>query len=264
MLKRLIRYDLDFIINKVLVIYYIIAGVVACMTRLFLGIENSFIFHLIGKVCSGVLISAICGIFINNVIRAWVRLTLNFYKDESYLTHTLPIERSTHYAAKFLSAVISIVVSLAVSLLAMFIAYYSKENMDALMRSLMPIAQSLGATRVGLIAGVVIVFLEELVCMLQAGYIGIVVGHRFDEGKTAKSLLIGMLTYLASQGVALFSLFVAALFNDGIMRLFTENAAVDFSLLKTLMLLSAIVYVVILAVEYFVGCTVFKKGVNVD
>ena len=264
MLKRLIRYDLDFIINKVLVVYYAIALVLACMTRLFLSIENSFIFNLIGQICSGILISAICGIFINNVIRAWVRLSLNFYKDESYLTHTLPISKSTHYAAKFLSAVISMVVSLAAVLVAVFIAYYSKENVDMLLGSLAPLAQTLGATRWGLVLAVVSVFFEELLCMLQAGYIGIIAGGRFDSGKKAKSLLFGVLTYFVSQGVVLFSLFAAALFNDDIMRLFTDSAVVDLSLLKTLMLLSLIVYVAILIAEYFVGYLLFKKGVNVD
>ena len=43
-------------------------------------------------------------IIINNVLRFWVRFRQTMYGDESYLTHTLPVEKNTLYASKMLSA----------------------------------------------------------------------------------------------------------------------------------------------------------------
>lgn len=38
---------------------------------------------------------------INGLMRSWVRFITNIYKDESYLTHTLTIEKKDIYLSKF-------------------------------------------------------------------------------------------------------------------------------------------------------------------
>ena len=45
-------------------------------------------------------------ILINNLMRTWVRFRHNLYGDESYLTHTLPVERKTIYLSKFITSII--------------------------------------------------------------------------------------------------------------------------------------------------------------
>ena len=125
MLKKLLKYDLKYIF-KVLIVFYGIGIFFAVLTRIFLNIENSFIMDIIGKVCSGVTISMIFNILINNIMRLWVRFKNNFYKDESYLTHTLPVDKSTLYLSKILTSIITLFVSVFVSGILLFIAYYSK------------------------------------------------------------------------------------------------------------------------------------------
>ena len=63
-------------------------------------IENSLIFNIIGNVCIGTAIAMVVNVLINNLIRVWVRFIRNSYKDESYLTHTIPVSRKTLYLSK--------------------------------------------------------------------------------------------------------------------------------------------------------------------
>lgn len=89
MLKKLLKYDLKWS-YKPLVIFYILAFIFACLGRIFSEIENSMIFNIIGQICKGALIAMLVNILINNLMRVWARFIKNIYKDESYLTHTLP------------------------------------------------------------------------------------------------------------------------------------------------------------------------------
>ena len=56
MLKKLVKYDLRFIVNKVLVIYYIVALCMAVVTRLMFGINNSVFFNVVAQICSSITI----------------------------------------------------------------------------------------------------------------------------------------------------------------------------------------------------------------
>ena len=69
-------------------------------------------------------------------MRCWARFTKNIYGDESYLTHTLPIEKKTIFISKYLTSIITMLASTAVILIVLFIAYYSKENIEWLKASL--------------------------------------------------------------------------------------------------------------------------------
>lgn len=92
MLKKLLKYDLKWVF-KVVIVFYLLALFFAVLTRLFFGINNSFMMNIVAQICSGTTISMIVSIIINNIMRLWVRFKNNFYGDESYLTHTLPVEK---------------------------------------------------------------------------------------------------------------------------------------------------------------------------
>ena len=81
MLNKLLKYDLQYNF-KVVSVFYILSIFFAILTRIFLNIENSFIMNIIGKICSGVTISMIFNIIINNIMRLWARFRNNLYKDE--------------------------------------------------------------------------------------------------------------------------------------------------------------------------------------
>ena len=111
MLKKILKYDLENIF-KLLIIFYSLSLFFAFLTRILLNIENSFIMNILGQISSGVTISMIFNILINNLMRLWIRFKNNFYGDESYLTHTLPISKNTLYLSKFLTSIITLFTSI--------------------------------------------------------------------------------------------------------------------------------------------------------
>jgi len=177
MLKKLLKYDLQNV-YKVLIVFYFLSLFFSILTRIFLSIENSFIMDIIGKICSGTTIAMIFNILINNLMRLWVRFKNNFYCDESYLTHTLPIEKKILYLSKILTSIITLFSSTLVICLSLFIAYYSKENIELIKNFLLPLAQVYDSTVVTIVLSFIFVYFLEIMNMLESGYVGIVLGHR--------------------------------------------------------------------------------------
>ena len=263
MLKKLLKYDLKSI-NIVLIVFYGLSIFFSILTRIFLSIENSFIFNVIGQICNGTMIAMMFNIIINNLIRLWVRFKQNFYGDESYLTHTLPVEKKTLYLSKFIVSVITLLISILVIVLSLFIAHYSKENIELVKNLLLPLATIYDSTVIGIILLFVFVCFLELFNMLQSGYVGIVLGHRKNNNKMLFTFIYGFVTYLLTQIFALVAVFVAALFNKDIMNLFYSMETLNVDMIKLCIYLAVGVYITNIIVLYIVNSKLFSKGVNVD
>ena len=131
MLKKLLKYDLKWT-YKLLVIFYALALIFSCITRLCSLVDNSALFSVLKSISAVFAIAMMVNAIINCIMRSWVRFTKNMYKDESYLTHTLPVSKNKLYLSKVLSAVICMVTSIVVVIACLFICYYSKENISIL------------------------------------------------------------------------------------------------------------------------------------
>lgn len=263
MLKKLLKYDLQSIF-KVLIIFYSLAIFFGVLTRVFLNIENSFMMLVIGQICSGATIAMIFNILINNLMRLWVRFKSNFYGDESYLTHTLPVKKETLYLSKFLSSLIALFVSFFVISFTLFVAYYSKENIEFLKNSLLPLTSIYGSTIIKIIIVFLFILFLEFANALQSGYTGIILGYRKNNAKLGFSILIGFITYIGTQLLVLAGVYLLALFNKEIMNLFVTNEIVNMHLLREMVYVAIAIYTIILIVGYFVNLKLFQKGVNVD
>ena len=263
MLRKLLKYDIEYT-YKTLIFFYLLSIFFAILTRIFLSIDNSVIFNIIGKICSGVTISMMFNIVINNLIRLWVRFKNNFYSDESYLTHTLPVDKKTHYLSKFVSSNITLFISVAVIAISLFIAYYSKTNIEALKNVLLPLVSVYNSTITKFIFVLLFILFLEFLNILQMGYTGILLGHKMNNNKIAYSMLYGFIAYMASQCFVLISVFITALFNKEIMNLFHTIEIVNIDVFKTLIYISLITYSLSIAIGYIINLIIFKKGVNVD
>ena len=263
MLGKLLKYDLKSI-NIVLIVFYILSIFFSILTRIFLNIENSFICNVIGHICNGTAIAMFFNILINNVIRLWVRFKQNFYGDESYLTHTLPVEKKTLYLSKFISSVITLFISVAVIALSLFIAHYSKENIELVKNLLMPLATIYDSTVVTVIISFVFICFLEIFNMLQSGYFGIIMGHRKNNHKMIYTFVFGFVAYLITQLLAIAITFLTALFNKDLMNLFYSVEVLNVDTIKLCITLAAGVYLANIIILYFINRKLFSKGVNVD
>ena len=263
MLKKLLKYDLKSI-NIVLIVFYGLSIFFSLLTRIFLNIDNSFICNVIGQICNGTMIAMMFNIIINNMIRLWVRFKQNFYGDESYLTHTLPIPKKTLYLSKFITSVITLLISFIVIVISLFIAHYSKENIELVKNLLMPLATIYESTTISIIISFVFILFLEILNMLQSGYLGIVLGHKKNNLKMVYTFVFGFITYLMTQIFALAVVFISALFNKDLMNLFYSLETLNVDMIKMFVCMAAGVYFVSIFVLYIIISKQFSKGVNVD
>jgi len=263
MLNNLLKYDLKNLF-KFLSIFYVLGLFFALLTRIFFSIDNSLMMNIIGQVTSGVTIAMIANIIINNIMRSWIRFKQNLYGDESYLTHTLPVTKKTLYNSKILTLIITMLVSFMVILFILFIAYYSKENIEVLKNMISNIANIYNSKELAFILSILVVFLLEMLTMAQCGFAGVILGHKKNNNKIGNSILFGFISYVVTQIFTLFIVFVIGLFNKDIMNIFMTNDIANMTVFKTILCIVIITYSVSIIIWYFINIKLFNKGVDVD
>ena len=263
MLKKLIKYELISTF-KFISIFYILGITFAILTRIFFSIDNSLIFEILGQITTGATISMLVSIIINNLMRQWVKFKNTLYDDEAYLTHTLPISKKTLYLSKFLTSFIVMIISFLVSALILFIAYYSKENIEMLKSFILPITTILNSTALKIIFILIFILFIEIFYALLCGYLGIIIGHRFNTNKILKSVIFGFISYIISQIIVLIIIFLIALFNKDLMIIFTTNMVTEPNILMTLSYIFIVIYSSLIILNMYVSINLFKKGVNLD
>ena len=125
---KLLKYDLKKM-TRILIYFYICSIGLACVTRIFDIWNDIYILFIFKQVFAGITYSAIASVLINTFVHILNTFITGFYKDESYLTHTLPVTKSKLLLSKYLAGLIVIVMSVFVSFLSLFIMFYTPQLM---------------------------------------------------------------------------------------------------------------------------------------
>ena len=262
MLKKLLKYDLEWC-YKPLIVFYILAIFFSMIVRIVESFEQNMILLIIDKICCGVLIAMIINILINCFMRNWARFVRNIYKDEAYLTHTLPVSKSKIYLSKVLTAVITLLTSFVVIVVCLAISCLNEGTWEVLKTSLEQSAIYFDCSVFGLVFTMSITIFFEFLFMLMSGILGIIIGHRSNNLKIVKSIVIGFAIYTILSIILVGILFVAGLINPDIMSVF-NNIEVSANALKSMMVVGIIVYAIYNVAVYFIGDKLLNKGVNID
>lgn len=257
MLRKLIKYDTMWI-NKVMPIYFFILLCFALLTKIASNFTDSFMGEVIFNICNSCMIGAICSCFINCFMRIWIRFRNNFYGDESYLTHTLPVSKTTLYNSKIISAIISLLITLVFFAIGFFIAYLD----EPLLEKIRFIFES--KEQLFLFIVLVIIGILEMIFMIFSGILGIVIGQKFNHGKTIKSVLIAIGIYWFIQGIVFGILLISSLLSSDIGTLFINRSIENLDALKSFIYITLITYLLFDLGLYWCGKKFFKIGVNVD
>jgi len=263
MLKKLLKYDLIWT-YKLIVVFYILALIFSVLGRILNSIENSIVFSVASQITFGFAISMMASSLINCLMRTWVRFIRNIYKDESYLTHTLPVEKKTIYASKAISASICTFTTMLVIIFCLFICYYSPTNIETLKTILELAASTYNTTVINLLLLVSFVIFLEIMFIILIGYVGIIIGHKSNQKKMAKSIIIGFALYMATQVVTLVLIFIFGLFNPNVMNLINTTDIINIDAIKTVMYAGIGIYIVYIIFYYILGKKQFEKGINVE
>ena len=264
MLRKLLKYDLKYMIKNMLV-FYILSIFFAITTRIFFSLKDSVMINIIRQISLGFMFSMIANTLINTMMRSWIRFRDSLYKDEAYLTHTLPVTKEELYNSKFIQTLIFFTLSFMIILFCLFIAYYSKENWNAITNFIETITIGLNMNTLFFVFMFIIIVFLEVFNAIQCGFLGMILGYRKDNGKLAYSIFFGFISYLTVQIIVLSLIFVYGLFNSSIMELFkTATVNIDVGAFKLLAVISSILYLIIIFVMSILCKKVLNKGVNIE
>lgn len=176
MLKKLLKYDLKWIL-KVEYIWSVITIVFAILTRLTSLLNESVITSIIKSVLTSITITGMLNVLFNGIIRTWIRVRNNLYKDEAYLTHTLPVESKTILSSKVLSGIITMLFGILIITISFFIAFYNESLINYIKESMQIVATTLNSSITKLLLILFIVLFLEFTFILMVGITGIIKGH---------------------------------------------------------------------------------------
>ena len=264
MLNKLLKYDLKYMIKNMCV-FYILSLFFALTTRLLSLPERSIMIEILSKISSGCMIAMVINIIINTMMRSWVRFRESLYKDEAYLTHTLPVTKNDLYNSKLIQTFIFYCFGFIVILLSIFIAYYSPNTWQVIKDFIKTITTGFNMSTSFFITMVIILIFLEIFNAIQCGFGGIILGYRRNSGKLGFSVLYGFLIYLFAQTLVLGLVFVYGLFDSTVMELFkTATININVDAFKLLAIISTILYIVIITTMSLINKKIFNKGVNIE
>lgn len=262
MLKSLLKYDLKWCF-KPLVIFYILAVIFAIITRIVESLDQTLIVLIIDKICSGIVIAMLINIVINCFMRNWVRFIRNIYKDEAYLTHTLPTNKSKIYLSKILTIMVTLLASFLVITICIVIVCLNENSWFSLKNTLEQSAIFFNSSVFNLIFSLVLTIFFECLFMEMSGIVGIIIGHMANNLKIIKSIAYGFGIYIILSTISLGIIYISGCLNSDIMDIF-NNVNVGSNAIKSTLIIGMFVYAIYNVILYFLGNKLLKKGVNID
>ena len=264
MLKKLMRYDLQWIIGKVLSYYSAATLLIALLARVFHALSSqAFFLHLLEKIFSGAFISCGIAILINALMRSLVCFRSTLYGDPSYLTHTLPIKRRTVFTAKALSGTVSLMFALAVSALGLAITVLTRADVWEKAKELLR-QRGTVSTLLLICAAVVL----QLVEMHFSAVFGLVLGHRREKGRIPFSILYSVLIYFAVSAAVTGLLFALSLLKPEVHALLTQPLSTQemFKMeeMRFLLAVGTVLYLLADRGLFLAARHVFCTGVDVE
>ena len=263
MLNKLLKYDLKYMIKN-MSIFYILAFFFSITTRIFFSLEQTTIINIISQISVGCMFAMIANILINTMMRSWIRFRDSIYKDESYLTHTLPVTKNDIYNSKFIQTLLFFIIGFMIIVLCLFITYYTKERWLLIKELINNITVGLDINTLLFVISMLSVIFLEVFNAIQCGFLGIILGYKKNNNKIAFSVVFGFIAYLLSQSIVLLLVFIVGLFNDNIMDLFKSNIVLTASSFKLLVILAIVLYILIIGIMSIICKKEFNKGVNIE
>ena len=263
MLKKIMKYDLEYMF-KTLGVFYLITIFLAALTRGLSAVDNMAIFTVMKTICMIATVILAIAIALITVLRMWMRFRDNLYKDESYLTHTLPVKKSTLYTSKMLTSIISILATFIVLVVVLLITFYSKENVLFFKDLFSELKSVIGCNYRTMLVVVCGLYIIEWISILQIGFTGIILGHRKNSDKTIYSIVYGFIAYWIGILFVLAVMLITAVFNKNLWNFMFSEGIVSIKDFGIFTIMAFVAYILLMVIVYFVNRKLLNKGVNVE
>lgn len=222
-------------------------------------------------------ITFVCFVLIS-ILQTWRRFKNNFYSDEAYLTHTLPVSRNTLWNAQICNTLIVVLSVLVVAIIGSLLLALSRDGMQIL--------ESLGLVGgcthcvgnyyyvelrdFGFYLNFAFIIFTELSFILFCGLTGIIIGHRFNNHSGIWTRACGFGIYVIASIILLYIVCLLSFFVPSLRYIFGDPAGHQAGLyddpnfiIATLFCIS-IIYVCYNLMLYIVDRRLLKHGINLE
>ena len=261
MLKYLMKYDLKKML-KLLIWFYALSIVLAGITRIFNIWDDILIIKIIGIVCSSLTYTAIANTLVNTFVHILMRFSTSFYKDHSYLTHTLPVTKDDLILSKFLCGLLVVFASIFVCFLSLFILFFSPEFMELIKTYLDALVVGFNMSSGTFVFLMIVILFAQICVMMSCAFLAMVKGYSYNHKRGVKGFLWFLVYYLSCSIITLLTAIVVSACTGNLDALFNNQMSNEALLI--VIIVGLICYCVFAVAYYFLCRKEFKKGVNVD
>lgn len=261
MMKSLLKHDLKKMF-KVLVYIYVISIALAGITRLINIGKDIQAIAIIGGIFAGLTYSAIASILVNTVVHILRVFICGFYRDESYLTHTLPVSKNKLLLSKYLAGLIVILASVLVCILSLGIVLYSESLIQAIKSMLEVTVSGFDMSVGGFLTLIILIIFSQICSMMSMAFCAIVIANTYNTKKVMKGLIWFFAFYFGAMNLTLILAAIIFAITGNISQLFAE--VLSQGAFVTIIVLGLILYVIYAVAFYLISNKIFNKGVNVD
>lgn len=255
------KYDIKKMMRVLVYIYAISLGL-SVITRLINIGKNIQAIAIIGHIFAGLTYAAVGSVIVNTFVHILKVFTCGFYRDESYLTHTLPVKKEKLLLSKYLSGIIVIIASVVVSALSLFIVLYSESLFNYIKQALELVVSGFNMSVGGFLTLMVFIIFAQICAMMSMAFASIVKANTYNHKRIMKGLIWFVVFYFGSTIVTLLTAVLVFAISGNLSELMASQ--MSNSAFMTIIILGLVMYVVYAVIFYIITDKMFKKGVNVD
>lgn len=261
MIGKLYKYDLKKM-TRILIWFYLLSLAIASIARLVNLGKHIQSIMIIGKILEGFTYSAIANILINTIIHILNVFIKGFYKDESYLTHTLPVTKNQLFLSKFLSALTVIVASVLVSIGSVLILFASKDFFTQIKSLLSVVVVGFNMSGGLFLFLIVFLVLIEVISMLTMAFTAIVKGNTYNTKRVIKGVIWFLIYYFGATIINLLVVAIVFAIRGSMSELMASVMSAESFV--AILIVALIVYPALSVFHYILANRIFNRGVNVD
>ena len=261
MLVKLLKNDLKKNMRW-LWILFVAAIVVAGITRGCKELGHTLaVFKVLGIFFDAVFPAVLINVIIQPFLRSFLNFSKSLYGDESYLTHTLPVEKSKIITSKFLTALIEMILAFVTVIISLVIIFASPTFMTTIkmLLSMIIIGEISVFWVLTLFIALVIV---EFLMFISIILFSIILANKSREKKVLKAFLYTALMSFAALSVLSVVMLIVLSING--VSITSETILLSNSVFNSIVISGIVVYSAVSVLFYFLARREFNKGVNID
>lgn len=260
MLGKVLKYDLKALCRYLIPLYAVLFGL-GIMIRLLGFFDNVSIIAIICGLMIVALVVLSCLSFVLNGIFSVKYYLENLFKDEGYLTHTLPVKKGTLLFSKVLASLVTFSMTALVLIISLIVAFYQKGLFVDVVKVLN--LSIYGMTVYEFLLFMIVYGIIGYVATILMVYAAISIGYSRSSNKLVSSVVWGLIFYFVMEFLYLGLLGIIMIINPT----FISNLDNSVFMMKDLITFFSIFMVftaLIGGVYYYISYRFMDKKLNLE